>query len=896
MSDAVPLEPVRPAPALPPDVVARMFEGVSDAVVCVDREWRFTYLNARAGVIVGREPRTLLGRVVWDEFPELVGTPLHAAAQRALLGGEPARVESRLPGWGQRFDNRLEPFGNGLVVIATARRDADAADAGLVERSRYLRAILDTAPECVSVIGRDRAVIDMNAAGLAMVGAESLAALRGRDAARMIAPADREAFARLHDAVLAGGSGRLEYVVEALDGRRPRVESDAAPLHDAAGRIVGALHVSRDVTARREAEERLRRSEAFNRLLLEASPDCIKVLGLDGRLERINPTGLVLLEADDAAALHGHDWETVWEGEARGLALAAMEAARAGGSARFQAAAPTVKGTPKHWDVSVTPVRDEAGAIVRLLAVSREITEAKHAEARLRESETRFRTLAEAAPLGVFMNDPAGRTVYLNQRAAEILGHPMEALLGAGWARVVHPDDLARAGEMRRAFREGDAELGAAEWRTVRADGAVRQVTAHAVRLRGPDGATTGYVGMLADVTDQRALEAQLRQAQKMDAVGQLAGGIAHDFNNLLTVIVGHLDFAREDVGALAPADHALHDDLAEIARAADRARALVRQLLAFSRRQVVAPRAVDLGEVVRGAEQLLRRVLGDEIVLGAAPGPAPAVVRADAVQLEQVLVNLALNARDAMLTPAHGHPGTGGTLTIETELVALDAAAAAGWGLAPGEYARLGVRDSGHGMDEATRAHLFEPFFTTKPVGAGTGLGLATVYGIVQQAGGAIRVDSAPGAGTTVTILLPRVAGAPDARTVAPGARPAAGRGTVLVVEDESPVRATTRRVLERHGYAVLEARHGADALLLWARHRDAVDAVVTDLRMPEMGGRALVARLRADRPDLPVVYVSGYSDEATTAAALPCERYVEKPFAGEALLAAVAEALAAR
>jgi signal transduction histidine kinase/CheY-like chemotaxis protein len=472
---------------------------------------------------------------------------------------------------------------------------------------------------------------------------------------------------------------------------------------------------------------------------------------------------------------------------------------------------------------------------------------------------------------------------------------PREALLGTGWKDAVHPDDAARVVAERVAFRAADEDRRTFDYRVRRHDGGTRSVVAHVVRLRGVDGCARGFVGMVEDTTDQRALEAQLRQAQKMEAVGQLAGGIAHDFNNLLTVIGGSLELARGDLAPLLPPAHPSHADLAEIAQATERARALVRQLLAFSRKQVVAPQAVDVNAIVRGAEQLLRRVVGDEVVLRARLAPAPLVVRADAVQLEQVLVNLALNARDAMLTPAHGRPGTGGLFALTTDAVTLDAAAAAARpGLAPGEYVRLVARDGGHGMDETTRAHLFEPFFTTKPVGAGTGLGLATVYGIVTQAGGAVHVESAPGAGASFTILLPRAGRADDVVLAAPSVRPGPGRGTVLLAEDEPAVRATTRRILERHGYAVLEARHGADALVLWRAHRAEITAVVTDLRMPEMGGRELAARLRAEGASLPVVFVSGYSDEAAAPADARDERALEKPFTGDALLRALDAALA--
>ena len=880
--------------SLPLHLVARAFERGADAVLCLDRASHCTYLNARAAELLGGEPRALLGRVPWDARPELAEGALHATVRQAMTSGESAVLQPTNAPWHRRFELRIEPFDDGLMIVATRLPGAPTEQAQLIEQSRYLRAVLDTAPECVKVLGRDGSLLDMNAAGLAMVDAPSLAALRAHGIGSLIAAEHRPDFHRLHDAALHGTSGRLEFGVVTMGGRHRRFETHAAPLRDARGTVMGVLAVTRDVTERRAAEEKLRESEAFSRLLLEASPDCIKVLDLDGRVEHVNGPGLALLEATDRDALHGRRWSDLWCGEPQAQARAAVAAARAGGSARFQAEAPTLRGTQKHWDVTVTPVRDDAGTIVRLLATAREITESKRAEERLRESESHFRELTEGAPLGVFLNDAAGTTIYVNQRCADIIGTSREALLGGGWKRSVHPDDAARVTSERQAFRAGDVDRRSFEYRVRRVDGSTRSIVAHIVRLHGVDGRSEGFVGMVEDTTDRLALEAQLRQAQKMEAVGQLAGGIAHDFNNLLTVISGSLELAREDLAPLLPAGHPSHGDLAEIAQAAERARALVRQLLAFSRKQVVVRQAVDVNAVVRGADQLLRRVIGDEVVLRTRLADDVLVVRADAVQLEQVLVNLALNARDAMLTPAHGTAGIGGVLALTTDALVLDAADAGAWpGLAPGAYVRVVVRDSGHGMDGATRAHLFEPFFTTKPVGAGTGLGLATVYGIVQQAGGVVHVESAPGAGATFTILLPRQPQADASSPTLAGppseAASGVGRGTVLLVEDEAAVRATTRRILERHGYAVLEARHGADALLLWRAHRAEVTAVVTDLRMPEMGGRELIARLREQGAALPVVFVSGYSDETASPERAPAERALEKPFTGEALLQAL-------
>jgi CheY-like chemotaxis protein len=390
-----------------------------------------------------------------------------------------------------------------------------------------------------------------------------------------------------------------------------------------------------------------------------------------------------------------------------------------------------------------------------------------------------------------------------------------------------------------------------------------------------------------------------------MEAVGQLAGGVAHDFNNLLTIITGNLEFLRADLPEWLAPDHPARQDATEIAQATDRARTLVQQLLTFSRKQPVHPRRLDLGELVRGTEKLLRRVIGEEITLGVRVAHADARVEADPGQLEQVLMNLAVNARDAMLTPRHGHDGRGGTLTLAVDLVTLAAPESRGWdGAAPGRWVRLRVRDTGHGMDAATQARAFEPFFTTKDVGAGTGLGLATVFGIVRKAGGVTRLDSAPGRGTTFTVLLPHAAPAEGERAPTPTVASRAVTATLLLVEDEPGVRVTTRRLLERSGYTVREAADGAQALRLWAECGDGIDAVVTDVRMPAFGGTELVARLRAERPALPVVFVSGYTDvDPLGVRAQPAgagdappghELFVHKPFTGEALLAAVAQVLA--
>jgi two-component system cell cycle sensor histidine kinase/response regulator CckA len=374
------------------------------------------------------------------------------------------------------------------------------------------------------------------------------------------------------------------------------------------------------------------------------------------------------------------------------------------------------------------------------------------------------------------------------------------------------------------------------------------------------------------DITEHRQLEEQFRQAQKMEAVGRLAGGVAHDFNNLLTAITGYSDLLLLD---LDPQD-VLRQDVAEIKRAALAAADLTRQLLAFSRRQVLAPRVINLNAVISGAQKLLGRLIGEDVKVETSLDSALASVRADPGQLEQVIMNLAVNARDAM--------PNGGLLTIETANVMVDAEFAPERpGPASGPHVVMAVSDTGIGMDEETKARIFEPFFTTKEVGKGTGLGLATVYGIVKQSDGFIWVYSEPGTGSTFKIYLPRVD--EPAESLESAERPARslhGTETIMVAEDTAAVRAVLRDVLERHGYTVVEAASGREALQLAGRRSGGIDLLVTDVVMPELSGRDLVRELRAAKPDLKVLYMSGYTDDAVLRQGMlePGAEFIQKPF----------------
>jgi len=484
---------------------------------------------------------------------------------------------------------------------------------------------------------------------------------------------------------------------------------------------------------------------------------------------------------------------------------------------------------------------------------------------------------------GIVTIDLDGHVITLNGAAETLLGCPDGIA-----ARGRHVSDVLGHSPELVAILQA-----AIQWRTGRTvtvtlpnrQGGAVPVEVTTSTLKGGDDQDLGVIVVLRDLTAVRALEAQLRHAQKMEAVGRLAGGVAHDFNNLLTVITGRSQLLLLKLAPESP----LRRDVELVEETAHRASALTRQLLAFSRKQMVQPRVVDLNEVVRGMETMLGRLIGEDIALATRLDPTAGCVRADPAQLEQMIVNLAVNARDAM--------PLGGRLTLETSFVRLDEAfARQNVGLRPGPHVRLVVRDTGVGMDGLIKAHLFEPFFTTKGPGKGTGLGLATVYGIVTQSGGAVRVDSEPGQGAAFTIDLPRVDAPADLRGD-PGIPAAAPHGseTVLLVEDEPEVRGLARDILHQQGYTVLEAADGDEALRVGREHGGPIHLLVTDVVMPQMGGRELADRLKAGRREVKVLYVSGYTDDAilhqgvseTGTAFLP------KPFTAAALAHKVREVL---
>jgi PAS domain S-box-containing protein len=523
--------------------------------------------------------------------------------------------------------------------------------------------------------------------------------------------------------------------------------------------------------------------------------------------------------------------------------------------------------------------------------IERRAVEERAAQALL-ESESRFRAIFEQAAVGMADASLDGRFIRLNQRFCEIMGYSRQELLGLTFREITHPDDLARNEQIVAHLLSGELSSFAIKKRYLRKDGGLVWADLMLSMLRSPSGDPLHFVAVVEDITGQkraeeerRNLERQLLQAQKMESVGRLAGGVAHDFNNHLTVIEGYGAMLLDEMLPGNP----LREPVEEILLAGSRAAALTQQLLAFSRKQVAEPRVISLNDVVADSGKMLSRLIGGDIEIVTHFDPGLGSVVADPSQVNQVLMNLAINARDAM--------PDGGRILVETSNTDLDEGYAAQHaGVQPGPYVLLSVTDTGAGMTDEVMQHVFEPFFTTKGTGVGTGLGLSTVYGIVKQAGGWIWVYSEPGKGSTFKIYLPRAGGAPEpfSAPVAP-AETLRGTETVLVVEDQPEVRKLMLAKLESQGYRLLEAANGSEALSLCERHLEPIHLLITDVVMPGMTGRELARLLLALRPSMKTLYTSGYPANAIAHQGVldPGVAYLPKPFSPAQLAAKVRNVL---
>ncbi len=639
--------------------------------------------------------------------------------------------------------------------------------------------------------------------------------------------------------------------------------------------------VDRELRERERAEEMTRSAERNYRLLFENNPSPMWVY--DGETLRFMAVN------DQAVSNYGYSREEFLEMTIEEIRdPAEVDRLHALIQAQGQSAVRGViqagiwqhrRKDGKVFDVDITSHEHEFEGRAARVVLANDVTDRVRAEKALRASEERYRDLFENASDLIATVDLDGHLTAVNEAFVKTLGYSREELIGKSLDELVPEQQIDRLQVAREGKLHDSASATVYEHELIAKDGRQVEVEA-ATRLIHKDGIPIGIEAICRDISERKQLEEQLRQAQRLESVGKLAGGIAHDFNNLLTVIGGYTE-------ALLPeADSRSEPGLKEIAAASHRASLLTRQLLAFSRRQVLEPKILDPNDILNGVAPMLTRLIGEHIELVTVAHPNPLMVCADVGQLEQVLVNLAVNARDAM--------PEGGKLTIQTASAELDEYYVAHHpGSHTGPHAVFAVTDTGTGMSPETLAQMFDPFFTTKPVGEGTGLGLATVYGIVKQSGGNIWAYSEPGIGTTFKVYLPAAEGRPLAATRSAEAAPQ-GTERILIAEDEQSLRTLTTRMLEQRGYSVIAADCAEHALEIIEEEPGQIDLLVTDVVMPQMSGRALADCVRESNPTMRVLFISGYADEVLTGG--PLEQgsaFLEKPFSGNDLALKVRETL---
>jgi two-component system cell cycle sensor histidine kinase/response regulator CckA len=901
-------------------IYRQLIETMSEGAVTVSADGVILYCNVRLAEMLGRPLDRVMGTALRNYLPPADQQALDAILAQART--EPSRREinlkssegrlvpvylsaSRLPGEEaemvfclvftdlteqkshehlveeeRRARSILEQAAEATRIDITQRKQADVA---LRSSEKRFRALIEHGADFISLLALDGTLLWESPSAVRPLGYAPDAFL-GRNALELVHPDDADRVRQVLAQAVQQPAIPQHGVFRLLrhDGAWIWVEGSATNLlHDESVRAIVVNY--RDVTERKQAEAMLRESEVRYRGLFEANPQPLWVYDLET---------LAFLQVNDAAVAHyGYrrdEFLTMTIAEIR----PAEDAARLlADIAHFDDDAMGEGSVWRHRkkdgstiDVEITSHAVDHGGRRARLVLAHDITARKRAEESLRLESAAL----QAAPDAIVITDRAGVIQWVNPAFIQLTGYTAEEALGK------NPRDLFKSGKHAPAFYQDlwETILAGRTWHgemiNRRKDGSLYTEEQVVTPIPDASGAITHFIAIKKDMTERLQLEAQFRQAQKMDSVGQLASGIAHDFNNLLTVINGMSELLLAQVRP----DDPMSADVQEIRRAGERAATLTQQLLAFSRQQILETRVMSLNTVVTGMESLLRRLLGEDIDLMVVLTPGLGNVKADPGQIEQVITNLAVNARDAM--------PQGGRLTIETQSVMVDKDYARQLGVTSvtmpsGSYVLLAVSDSGSGMDEATRTRIFEPFFTTKGPGKGTGLGLSTVYGIVKQSHGFVWVYSEVGQGTSFKIYLPRVTEVAGPDQPGPTVVSNSGTETILLAEDNAGLRRLATRLLAPAGYTVLGAASGEEALRLLERHDAPVHLLLSDVVMPGMSGRDLAEHLAQTRPEIKVLYMSGYtSDTIVRHGVLEAQvPFLNKPFTAAALLRKVREVL---
>jgi two-component system cell cycle sensor histidine kinase/response regulator CckA len=859
-----------------------VLDTIPDAYLRCDPAFQLTFANRAAEELLETRRTDLIGRTLQEVLPQDLRTPLDTCLRSAMAERAVAGVDcccARRGGW---YTITAMPDSAGGLVIRfcgiTGLHEHPASElASWLERiareseEKFSKAFQSN-PAAMSIVNldKDSIFVDVNQAFERITGYSREEAI-GRTPVELGLYADASFQDESRRRLRAGGYHNLEFPFRTKNGSVVIGRVSAEPI-----RIDGdlcAISVAVDVTEQRRTEQALKESEELYRHLFEVESDALLLVDRESRR---------ILAANMAATqLYGYTREELLSMEVTGLSAEPEKTT--------QALAKMQHFIPLRWhrkkDGAVFPLEikscyfDLKGRSVIFSAI-RDITERKQMEDALRESKEKLSKAFQSNPAAVLILDLTTHTyVEVNEAFEEITGYQRDEVIGKPWMLAVDPAD--RDDAVRQFLREGRVRN--REYHFRKRDGALATglVSAEPIEVDGKPHA----IASLVDITARLKLESQLRQSQKLESVGRLAGGVAHDFNNLLTVISGYSGFVLK---ALRPQDP-LYPHVQEIKKAAERAASLTKQLLTFSRKQVIEPKPLDVNAIVNDAERMLERLIGEDIELSTALDPMAGLVMADPDQVHQVIMNLVVNARDAM--------PDGGKLEIATKNVDLDECAAAIHPeAAPGRYVRVSVTDTGIGMDEATLQSVFEPFFTTKEIGKGTGLGLATVYGIVRQGGGWIHVCSEVGQGTSFRVYLPRVdacvlpeqPGLPVPSTVPHGE-------TVLLVEDEDDVRKLTRAILDSYGYHVLAAADGSEALTFARDHPGEIHLLLTDVILRGMNGKDLSERVRILRPNIKILFTSGHSADIISRRGVLEQdvAYLPKPFSPDSLAAKLRDVL---
>jgi PAS domain S-box-containing protein len=861
----------------------------NDIILLVDPDGAIVEANDRAVAAYGYTRDELLGLTIRDlrtadkrseiasqmkQVQEKNGFVFETRHLRKDGTSFPVEVSSRV------IETDGKRFFQSIIRDVSERKDSEHA---LLQSEKFLQTIIDTEPDCIKLLARDGTLLMMNRAGLAMIEAESFDRVRGRPVAPLVVPEYRDAFMNVIAEAFQGRPGLLEFEIVGIKGRRLWLETRAVPLRNDRNEITAMLGVTRDITGQKRAKTALVNEKNKLDAIITAIGDGISIQDKSYQILYQNQVHKNMIGEHV-----GRTCYEAYENSNTPCEECPVAQCFVDGEVHRSERSVSINGSTRFFEITSSPLKDEDGMIVAGIEAVRDITERKKAEQALIDRDNRFKRLIESVTDYIYtvkVEKGRGVATVHGPGCVTVTGYSPEEYHADPdlWYRMIFEEDRDAILKKTKDILSG-SPVAPFEHRIIHKNGTIRWVKNTPVPRFDTEGHLVDYDGLITDITPLKHLEAQLRQAQKMEAIGQLAGGVAHDFNNILTAIIGYGNLILMKL----PAGDAVRPFVSQILASAERAAQLTHSLLAFSRKQVVDLKNVNINAIIQRVNSLLLKLIGEDIEFKAVLCNRDLTVLADSVQMEQVLMNLVVNARDAIRD--HGR------IAIETSIFEIgeEFIRTHAYG-EPGGYALMTISDTGEGMNEATRRRIFEPFFTTKEVGKGTGLGLSMVYGIIKQHKGYITVASEPGKGTTFSIYLPLAAeAAPEAEKKASTSASRGGE-TVLLAEDDPDVRSLTKMVLGNFGYRVIEAMDGEDAVTKFNEQNAAIDLLVLDVIMPKKSGKDAYLAIRQIRPDIKVLFTSGYTADLIHKKGIldPDMVFIMKPISPTMLLGKVREVL---